>query len=107
MSRRLHPTTGTAGGLHHERESFRSGWNKANEFLTSRIYQGEMPEADAVLLVRWYGIRKELLESKDRTKFDNEVKAFNALLPEDTSAMLVNAMKLITGYLSENNGVRG
>jgi len=88
--------------LHHERESFRSGWSKASELLGKRVYQGEIPEMDAVFLARWYQIRGELLEGKDTKKFDEQVKVFNSDLPEEIPDKLVNAMKIINGYLSEN-----
>lgn len=103
MSRRQFPTIGTAGGLHHERESFRSGWRKARELLDSRVYHGDMPEADMVLLARWYAIRSALLSGDDKKKFELERNEFDQTIPKDASDQLFNAIRLITGYLSTNN----
>lgn len=103
MSRGRSPTTGTAGGLHHERESFRSGWPKARELLDSRVYHGEMPENDVELLAKWYAIRGFLLGGGEKDEFNNMVKEFNTQLPDDISGQMANAIKLITGYMSENH----
>jgi|SRR3989344_1507016 len=108
MSIRQFPTTGTAGGLHHERESFRSGWPKARELLARKVYQGEIPEEDLILLTQWYTIRNRFFGGDaDREKFDEEKNEFNKKIPNEAPDKLINAIKLITGYLSENNGARG
>ncbi len=104
MTNRQFPTTGTAGGLHHEKESFRSGWGKARGLIESRVYHGDMPTEDAVLLTEWYSIRMVLFQkgNEGKGKFEQEKNEFNAAIPENASDQLLNALKLITGYMSRN-----
>lgn len=96
------PKVGTSGALHHERESFRSGWPKAREFLAQRVYRGEIPDKDAGLLQTWYAIRQELLEGHDQKLFDKKRGEFFKSMPENNDD-LDNAISLITGFL--NNSV--
>ncbi|HJZ05116.1 hypothetical protein A2634_04330 [Candidatus Amesbacteria bacterium RIFCSPHIGHO2_01_FULL_48_32] len=95
------PKVGIAGAVHHERESFRSGWEKARELLGQKVYRGEIPAGDLELLSAWYVIRSELLVSRDGKAFDKRRVEFESGLPEGNDK-LDNAIVLITQIMAEN-----
>ena len=55
------------------------------------------------MLTQWYAIRSALLTNNDKKKFELAKNEFDRAIPEDPSGQLLNAIKLITGYLSTND----
>lgn len=96
------PTSGTIGGMHHKKESFKSGWSKAQLDLERRLYRGEIPVEQMVLLREWYNIRQEQYQNPDEQAakkiFDEKRKQFFPKLPEEQK--LFNAILIISSVFA-------